>query len=217
MKARENMKERFLEDVKNHSIEVISDDGVNRHIKFSNNGCSNLWFELVTWKGCLAINGDMGSYMFSRIDDMFNFFRTDDIEVNSGYWGEKCTSEDIHTKIREFDVDKFKDNVKDYVRNHLNLEEDAEVTEEMEDDLELFELLHAQDEWDCVGAMRNYSGKLEFDDFWEMNYMTKSYHFIWCLYAITWGISQYDAKKKDIKENGTCGKMKNCKGLELHA
>ena len=68
--------EGFLKDVKNHGMEVRRDDGLYRHLIFRAPKDSwHQWFEVVTWPGSLAINGDMGSWCFSRIEDMFEFFR----------------------------------------------------------------------------------------------------------------------------------------------
>lgn len=47
--------EQFLGCVKNHSMEIIKDDDVHRHIKFSNNGSSDYRIDLITWPGCLCI------------------------------------------------------------------------------------------------------------------------------------------------------------------
>jgi hypothetical protein len=48
-------------------------------------------FDVVTWPGHLSISGDMGCFVFTRVDDMFTFFRGHEDAPNLGYsakWGE---------------------------------------------------------------------------------------------------------------------------------
>jgi|SRR5665213_1794470 len=85
--------EQFLADVANHELTIKQDNGLYRHLYFRQLGNSNMWFEIVTWPGALTINGDMGSWSFSRVDDMFRFFRSKELRINSSYWAEKITSE----------------------------------------------------------------------------------------------------------------------------
>lgn len=91
--------ERFSKDTATHEMTVLRDDGVYRHLRFKGPGSSAYCFDLVTWTGHLAITGDMGANMFCRLDDMFEFFRTDRLHgghtINPGYWSEKlqCAGE----------------------------------------------------------------------------------------------------------------------------
>lgn len=68
---------RFLGDVAKHQMTILRDDGVNRHVRFKQPNSSNMFFDLITWPGCLCYTGDMGTYVFRRLEDMFEFFRTD--------------------------------------------------------------------------------------------------------------------------------------------
>ena len=186
-------KEQFLEHVKDHDIKIIREDGLYRHIELRNkNGCSNQYFQIVTWPGYLAYTGDMGCFVFSRIDDMFAFFRVKDI--NPGYWAEKVEAENIHGGIREFSVDEFRDAVLNETRSRLDLDEDAEIPEEIM--YEIKPLLDSGDEYECVSAMRDFDSELiDFPDFWE-NILTRgTYHYIWACYAILWAIQKYDETK----------------------
>jgi hypothetical protein len=142
-------KEIFLKDVSGHSLKIIKDDGLYRHIECSNNGSFNQRFEIVTWPGYLAYTGDMGDYLFSRIDDMFSFFRSPDHKINTGYWGEKCRSESIYGNgIREFSAERFRECVLGDVREHLDLEEDAEIPDDVMEEIE--PLLNAENEHECA-------------------------------------------------------------------
>ena len=59
--------ERFLKDAAAHQMEVLRDDGVNRHLRFKNPESSAYWFEIITWPGTLCIDGDMGTFVFRRL------------------------------------------------------------------------------------------------------------------------------------------------------
>jgi hypothetical protein len=70
-----NIQERFLSDVRDHKLMIIKDDPPYRHIRLSRPGSSTYLFELVTYPGYLCYSGDMGCYVWSRVADMFTFFR----------------------------------------------------------------------------------------------------------------------------------------------
>jgi len=114
--------DRLLKDVRNHSMQILRDDGVFRHIDFSDNGSSTYRFNLITWPGFLCITGDCGTYVFQRAKDMFDFFRPSKFEllnnknkhlfINPGYWGEKLESIDAASGYKEFNENDFRERVK---------------------------------------------------------------------------------------------------------
>ncbi len=204
--------ERFLNDTKSHSMDVIRDDGVYRHLKFTNGGSQFYRFDLITWPGHLCVTGDCGTYVFSRLKDMFEFFRADsswkprDAEeslcINPGYWGEKLLSIDKHSGYTEFDSDYFEERVTDHFDTFWegaseDLEEDKEgCWREISDDV----LSCAEDEHAAYTAVSDFHYKtddriedFDFQDFFEgggTKWLT--FHYLWCLYAIAWGIKKYD-------------------------
>jgi hypothetical protein len=82
--------DRFAEDIKNHKLSVLTDNGVNRCLLFKRPDSSNYAFFITTWPGHLCISGDMGCTVFQRLQDMFEFFRGE--RVNLGYWAQKIVS-----------------------------------------------------------------------------------------------------------------------------
>lgn len=86
----------FADDVYNHKMQVINDDGVNRHLEFKDPNYGFRWFGLVTWPGHICFYGDMGTYTFRRLTDMFDFFRQPNKPENFSwsYMAEKLTSVD---------------------------------------------------------------------------------------------------------------------------
>ncbi len=83
----EPAEEQFLKDVAGHKMRIHRDDGLYRHLEFRGPQGWHHWFEVVTWPNGLIIRGDMGNWAFSRIEDMFSFFRGQ--RINPGYWQEK--------------------------------------------------------------------------------------------------------------------------------
>lgn len=197
--------ERYLNDVKDHSMEIIRDDGVYRHIKFSRNGSSVYRLDLITWPGRLCIDSDCGTYVFARIPDMFEFFRTDKndfnynhngLRINPGYWGEKLLSIGRNAGYKEFNEEKFRNAIKSIFDKHVkyeNLDEDAsdDLWRGIENQV-LYELEN--------GKEHAFRAAYEFfpinlcGDFPDCDVYT--FHFIWCLYAIAWGIKKYDEAKE---------------------
>jgi hypothetical protein len=107
--------EEFIKDVSQHKMQILRDDGLYRHIRFKRENTSCYYFDLITWPGALCYTGDMGTFVFSRIPDMFEFFRTDgekgaDLRINPGYWSEKLLAVDggrHSASPMEFDPHKF--------------------------------------------------------------------------------------------------------------
>lgn len=96
----------FQSDTKLHEMTCIKSDGLHRHYHFSNPKYSNYWFDIVTVPGYLFMTGDMGTWAFSRINDMIQFFNHDRIDY--GYWAEKlqmgaCRSE-VTAAYKEVDL-----------------------------------------------------------------------------------------------------------------
>jgi len=204
MSARKHMEASgFICDVANHQMEVLLDAGVYRHLRFRNPGTFNQWFEIVSWPCKLAISGDMGTYVFSRIEDMFGFFRRgatkDGLKINPQYWEEKLQAVDCAGSrggaSRHFSYELFASRVNEYVQewiadNSPTPEEEAEPRDAVKDMVASVE----DDEYSAHQKLRDFeSGEFSFTDTWEWELRDYTFHFIWCLYAIVWGIAQYDA------------------------
>lgn len=215
-----DIKSSFLADTSNHEMTVRLDHNVYRHIRFKRPGDSCYWFELVTWPHHLCISGDMGTYVFSRTEDMFRFFRTDQLEINEDYWSEKVVSSD-RIPVKKFDVEAvrkwFRENLRDTLREWSNKEHRRDIIRQVR---ELFDFIDDMSEEDvrraiddvCVddrkpvpgiGASvaewneyRSAKGKQQvFVDMWEVDFTAYTYRFLWCLHAIVWGIQKYDGAK----------------------
>lgn len=206
-------KEEFLKHVKNHKMKIINDSDVCRHILFRQPNDSDRYFQITTWPNHLCISGDMGTYVFSRIQDMFNFFKGD---INPGYWGEKLQSGAGSNKdaIFEYSSDKAEQFIKDIVREKLpNIDEKIQndIAERICGEVGVHEYNFESIIYDNLSDYEfdgddHYDEDLEgikltidFDDLCEARFKKVTYHYIWCLYAIVWGIEQY-RKLKDLDQ-----------------
>ncbi len=208
--------ESFLRDVADHQMIVSHDDGVRRHITFKRLGSSCYAFSLVTWPGYLAYTGDMGSFMFCRLPDMFDFFRmnpsdwnfnkTGGLSINPGYWAEKLVSTDRNGGHKKFDPERFKQVIHEYRLDWVRSDRGRALTKEQR--RELWEAAGdvmnvAEDGYQKAGqAAHDFSYRFdnskhwfEFTDLFDHNFDRPTYHFVWCCYALAWGIKQYDAAK----------------------
>lgn len=131
---KDGMTARFLRDVARHEMTIVRDDGVARHVRFAIPNNSNMHFDLITWPGCLCYTGDMGTYVFRRDRDMFDFFRRGSHErayrIDFRYWAEKVEAQDKSGGITEYSKAKFIAAVNDAVdaraREYFDEERTAE-------------------------------------------------------------------------------------------
>jgi hypothetical protein len=186
--------EQFQRDIAKHELTIIKDDGVYRHIKCAIPDSYTMHFQVLTFPGYLVYVGDMGSFTFWRTDDMFAFFRNDDGRINPGYWSKKLEAVDRCDGHKEFSVESFHENVLSAARDSLELEDDAELPEDVKG--ELSALLSAEDEYECVQAIRDFSSeRFDCTDFWGSNCEQYTGRFLWCCYALVWAINRYDEAK----------------------
>ena len=191
----------FLKDVATHVMHVRLDQGVYRHLEFRQaDGSWNHGFHIITTPWRLMVTGDMGTWVFSRLEDMFQFFRTDKGGINCSYWAEKCVNgvHGGHDAGTVYDGDTYKARLIESLDNYdLSDEHKAKVIDELED------MDFADEHW-IMGQISDFEVDLDdndtfkFQDVWEIDIKTYGYHFIWCLYAIAWSIQQYDAAKVEV-------------------
>ena len=181
----------------------------------------------------------MGTYVFSRITDMFEFFRTktndwnynkNGLSINPSYWAEKLRAVNNEGmgkgSASKFSTEKFTARIKEWFERHFEeeIEQDAELAkvdddnpltpkeqqelearqakrDELWEEIENSVLCYDDEEYASMQAAYSfeYEGKYLFQDFYEVNCNVYTYHYIWCLFAIVWGINQFDNSK--VKQN----------------
>ena len=211
---------RFFKDTEHHELQILRDDGVYRHIRLKVPGTTCMHFDLITWPGYLCYTGDMGTYVLTRLSDMFEFFRKKrradgTFSIDFRYWAEKCESEGARGDgVSEFDPDAFK---REITRQRRRLfvghgeHMDADERREFWDSLE--EVKNSADE----GEHRTFSSVMDWsflikkrdrwghdpkwiflctEDFPDCKAYT--HRFLWCCHAMAWGIEQYDLSKATV-------------------
>lgn len=207
----------FLSNVSDHVMTIVRDDGVHRHIRFQKPGTYCMYFDLITWPGYLCYTGDMGTYVFQRLEDMFQFFRTDrearhlkpgqTLAINLGYWSEKIEAQDKCDGIKKFSEERFNRAVLEDLVSWIRHRYHQTTKEERRDlwDAVMMEVIGADE--DSGGYRKqvavhdfhhrvNDSLTFSFDDFFEHNVEEFTFRFVWCCYALTWGIQKYDESKE---------------------
>lgn len=224
----EDIGARFERDTANHEMTVLHDDGLYRHLRFRDPSSGFYWFDLVTWPGFLAFTGDMDGYVFTRVEDMFAFFRGH--KVKPGYWSEKVV--DGRDRLKRYDEDVLEARVKEilaeYEKAHPGLATEYELDKADFDALprerrypydvtgkrepvepKTPDDLRAMVEgYNADGALSYESGARELlreledarvvADTWEWDLQTWDWQFLWACHAIVWGIGQYDAARADL-------------------
>jgi hypothetical protein len=206
--------EIFLENIKNHKLTVLLDNGIYKHLRFKSKDTNSYYFDIVTYPNHLVISGDMGCLVASRIPDMFEFYRTDrnymlkdgrKLAINPSYWAEKIVSG--KDDIKEFSINKLKKNVTEYIDSCLF----GEDWSENEIDLLKCDILSAIDYtdnnssdcmFDMIDSFQYYKDKtpysdnpdFEFTDWWEYHGYCEefTFHYIWNCYAIAYAVQEYD-------------------------
>jgi len=195
---------RFARETAAHEMTVLHDEGLYRHVKCARPDESGYWFELITWKHKLVVNGSVGTYVFSVFptEDMFDFFKRSSWSggPNPTYWDEKVIAS--REDVIQFSNDLF----------------DKEVAEELAEGEKRWPGVTADwkertegwcAEWETESeygarlAVRDFSYLPEdatgepfsFSDATEWKLRDHDWKYLWSCHAIVDGIRRYDAAK----------------------
>ena len=185
---------KYLYD-RDYKMKIVLDQGVHRHLEFKHNNRSDGHFNITTWPGHLCISGDMGTFVFRRIEDMIYFFNGEGI--NPGYWSEKVQAgASISGAVREFDFDVFQKDIKERLSEYLDEDEYEEKTiEEAKKAIEQLEWVKG-DEYGAITFIRELSSDLiEICDLPDHKVWT--FHYLFACYAINYACNTYLAEKQD--------------------
>ena len=178
----------FKKSVADHKMTVENDNGIHRSLYFGKPKSGSCHFRINTWPGHLCISGDMGTFVFSRLPDMFEFFRGD--RANLHYWAEKVEAKSIFGGgIMKYEPDTLKQHLIDCLGDR---EDAAEIMSQVSEYL-------TNDYSDSEAIRRIYEcdGMSDFVcDLSESCYKDYTYQYKWCCEAIVWAIGVYDTEKK---------------------
>ncbi|HEX9229896.1 MAG TPA: hypothetical protein VF885_25135 [Arthrobacter sp.] len=200
METRTDPKTRFAADTTSHQLTVLLDQGLYRHLRFADPASRTSWFEIITVPGLLTINGDMGTFTFSREADMFGFFRRADGGINDYYWTEKLLAGDQPAKAYSAKV--FAATIRQDAEGQLD-DAEADGGQRAAALAELEEAVlsvASEGEHEAYRALAGFSHDLlDFTDAWEHDFTEYSFRYLWSLHAIVHGIAEYTGRTESAK------------------
>lgn len=190
--------ERFKQDTKNHTMAVLQDEDVCRHLIFRQPDTNSYYFGIVTWPMHLCIYGDVGTYVFSRLRDMFDFHRGPEFDhIDLNYWEEKLQSTAKPGGHKEYSQKRFKEVLNQYFEEWVEYGDldDKNLRKEVREELD--ELACCENEYEAhtrANAFESSSGHT-LTDIWEHDFNDFTHHYVWCCLAIRYAITKYDKYK----------------------
>lgn len=222
-----DVRARFVSDTREHSMTVLREDGLYRHVRFSMPDASFYRFDLVTWPGYLAIVGDCEDFVFCRNADMFEFFSGDGYGIdgkygiNPNYWSQKLVAPKS-SAAETYSVDAYRAAALQWFEDQcdaldvLDSEDPIDavfglrlaVQEQLLDEPWWGEhsIEHEEGarqrlrefEWTPPGDAFPRARPLRIEDSWEWSLTDYDFHFLWVCWAIVWGIEQYRAVRPAV-------------------
>ncbi|MFI6986103.1 phiSA1p31-related protein [Embleya sp. NPDC050154] len=181
---------RFKRDTATHELTVLKDDGLYRHLHFAQPGNSEYWWDLVTWPGSLAVRGDMGGeWIFTRLPDMFKFFRSDGGRINPCYWSKKTEGGRLSCEV--YDEATFRQVVTEHFVESVRFGDAPRgLGKALRADVLDWDL-SSEDE--ARRLLRDFEFRgFEFSDVWEWSFRDFDPWFLWACHSIVDGIRRYD-------------------------
>lgn len=195
----DELQNRFIHDVRDHELTIKLDQDLYRHLRLSRPGSSAYHYNLVTWPGYLSITGDMGSYTFDRVADMFKFFRDGEMtnRINPQYWHEKAVAVDKGQGPKVFSQDRYKNAIQSDTNEwETTLGSEETLKADIEAQLHGWNSpTNTHEAYQLIHEFESTDGHT-FVDF-EYDLTDWSFHYMWALKAIVWGIKQYDLEKQE--------------------
>lgn len=192
--------EEFNTYVTEHQLDIIKDDGVYRQLFCGKSTTRAYSWSITTWPGYLCISGDIGCYVFSRTNDMFNFFVSDKWGINPGYWAEKLQAVDRDNARVQFN-NGYKSWCSELLRENLEFCFEGYFEE---DNIKMVDKFYAEYPCDKDMPYEVYEALSEFEsdngyqfDFWEYDNMDYTHNYLFALYAIVWTIKKYRELSND--------------------
>lgn len=187
---------KFQQDTEHHVLKSVREGDGLRCVTIGKPGTGIYGYTLTTWPGYLAVSGDMGEWVFTRLPDMFEFFRGAKGDINPSYWSEKLVAVYRNGSVRDSDLDTLRESLRDHYGDEPDLlQKYLDVIDDVPEDTEgertaIERLMNLEDAED--DAKRDIS----IPDAYEFSRSQFSFHFLWICFAIVHGIAIYDAAKK---------------------
>lgn len=198
MTSHEKARARFRSETSKHTMTVLHDVGLYRHLRFQERGTSIYLYDLVTWPGFLTITGDVQTHVFSRVKDMFTFFTGPGI--NPDYWGQKLQQPRGRDSVRLFSEARYRERVQQWLSEYDVGEGDSPILLRDAVHEQLLDGEAPHDEREAIERLRDFSHNgLQIYEPYEWDLTVWDPHFLWCCWAIVEGVKQYDAHVAKVR------------------
>lgn len=167
-------------------VSVRHDSNVHRYMYCQRCDTADGSFSITTWPNHLAISGDMGCYVFSRVFDMFPFFNVQRSDFE--YLRSKLEAQDVHSPALEFSHKAFVSRLQDMVTEYTDAGElTSGQQEELQELLDSSEIGQTCNE--CLARVAEISEDITMN--WEGACMEIVPRFQWACEAIHWAVTNY--------------------------
>ena len=192
---------RFARETSGHTMTVLFEQGLYRHLRFESADGSGYRFDLHTSPNRLMFHGEVGTYIFSvwPTADLFRVFSESSIgdRPNFGYWNEKlvawsepaiqfsCDLFDKRVAEELTKAEEFFPGVAAAWKSFVEAEYNTEFEEIAREALAAFEYL-PEGQWGEAWRFR-YTHEWALDGY--------DWRYLWACPAALFGIAQHDAAK----------------------
>lgn len=183
----EKLDARFKDDTAGHELKVIKDDGLYRHLRGGQPGTVVYSFHVLTWPGYLCICGDMGTFVFARIEDMFKFFESDHGRINPQYWSEKLQA----GEAEDYDWETVRDSVRSWLDSACVGLDDDEAKDLREEVNRQVLDRYAGSDVEAVSLISEFEHEGMRIETYDLRFKSYTFRFLWCCKAIVWAIAGY--------------------------
>lgn len=217
---------RFAEDIKDHQLHVLREDGLYRHLRCRRDESFMYGFDIVTWPGYLAYVGDMGDFVFSRIPDMLAFFASDSGRINPGYWSEKLQAP-APAAAEVYSPERYVERVQAWAEERCEDLDDSEakaLRESVQEDLLDPYLGFGDSEFRAHSLLVDFRHDkldpaathfIEIDDSYEWSLREWDMRFLWCCYALVWAVGEYRKLDRCLAGDTTVVCERGTKGCKI--
>lgn len=193
-------KEAFDQETTEHSVEVLKDDGLYRHLRCKRPGSWMYGFNIVTFPGYLVIAGDTGDFMFGRCPDMFEWFLSPDKadplgSIQADYWSGKLEAggrEICHRYSPELFQKRVMEWLESY-KGNLSPTDFTRLKQEVEAQIFAHDFYHEEEARALLDAFEFRGHRIS--DSYEWDLKIFDHHYLWCCWAIVWAINEYRKAK----------------------
>ena len=199
---------QFLSEVADHNLVVKQDDGLYKHLLLHKPGSFEYAFEVISFPSHIMITGDMGTYCFSRVSDMFRWFikdgdkSMDSPEMEMSRWFNKLVSVDSQLGAKKKNLGlalrHIEENRDFYLKEYPEHKDDIqEAFGELVGCAEMGvdALLTGMYDFEIVLCEEEHR---PFSDFEHSTVEAYVSQFAWCCYAINYAIGEYLQSKTKI-------------------